>query len=140
MPFLAKWPGHIKPGTKNDELFCFTDMLATFSNLVGDTLSSYLQKESSSMLPVLLGKKHKTPIKKEIIIEDGAIIQGKWKFIDGPGYRWHSLKYDGSKSVRHEQGGLYNLAIDSTESNNLYSKYPDKAEKMRSVLESYSSD
>jgi len=140
MPFLAKWPGHIKPGTKNDELFCLTDMLATFSNLMDDTLSPHLSKESSSMLPALQGNEHKTPIKEEIIIEDGAIIQGKWKFIDGPGYRWHSLKYDGSKSVRHEEGGLYNLAKDSTESNNLYTKYPKQVEKMKSVLESYSSD
>ena len=135
MPFLAKWPDQIEPGTKNDELFCLTDMLATFSDLVDDTLSPHLSKESSSMLPALLGNEHKTPIKKEIIIEDGAIIQGKWKFIDGPGYRWHSLKYDGSKSVRHEEGGMYNLAKDSTESNNLYSKYPDRVDKLRSALE-----
>ena len=30
MPFIVRWPGKVKPGTVNDRLICFTDLLATF--------------------------------------------------------------------------------------------------------------
>ncbi|UCH93410.1 MAG: arylsulfatase [Candidatus Aminicenantes bacterium] len=29
IPFIARWPGHIKPGQVSDELICLTDLLAT---------------------------------------------------------------------------------------------------------------
>ena len=140
MPFLAKWPGKIEPGAKTNELTCFTDMLATFCDLVGDTLSPQLRRESTSILPMLLGNKYKSPIKKKIIIENGAIIQGKWKYINGYGYRWHSIRYDGSIPDKEVEGELYDLSVDRTESNNLYSKYPERLKKMRSALESYSAN
>jgi len=137
MPFLAKWPGHIKPGTKVDVLTCFTDMLATFSDLVDDTLPARLQKESSSILPVLLGNEYKSPLNKEIVIGDQTLIQGKWKFIDGDGSGGLSTRYKEEPSREEPEGELYNLVKDSTESNNLYLKYPERVNKMRSTLESY---
>ncbi len=137
MPFLARWPGQIEPGTKTGELTCFTDMLATFADLIGDTLSFRLQKQSSSILPLLLGNEYKSPINEEIIVQDRVVIQGKWKFIEGEGHGGLSTRYKVDTSGEDVEAELYNLAKDSTESNNLYSKYPDRVEYMRSVLQSY---
>ena len=136
MPFLAKWPGKIKPGTKTDELICFTDILSTFSDLMGDTLPLRLQKESSSILPVLLGNKDKIKLNKGIIIEDRTVIQGGWKFIDGDGNGGLSTRYKEDGFEKKEEGELYNLAKDSTESNNLYYEYPERVEEMKAMLES----
>jgi arylsulfatase A-like enzyme len=67
MPFIAKWPGHIRAGTATGELICFTDMLATFSDIVGFSLPEYYRKESASILPVLLDDDFTSPIKEEVL-------------------------------------------------------------------------
>jgi arylsulfatase A-like enzyme len=40
MPCIVRWPGHIPSGQTTDEVICFTDMLATFVAIAGDTLPS----------------------------------------------------------------------------------------------------
>ena len=34
MPFIMRWPGHIAPGSVNDQLICFTDLMATFADML----------------------------------------------------------------------------------------------------------
>jgi arylsulfatase A-like enzyme len=138
MPFLAKWPGHIKAGTLARELVCFTDMLATFSDLVDHRLASSLYNESASILPVLLGEKDVPQIRNEVIIEDWAVIEHSWKYIRGNGSGWISNRYKKEDQIQEDlQGELYHLGEDSTESRNLYFQYPGKVNKMKSVLDSY---
>lgn len=138
MPFLAKWPGHIRAGTHTRELICFTDMLATFSDLLDHSLPSLTYKESASILPVLLGEKYPPQIKNEVIIEDWAVIQHHWKFIKGNGSGWISNRYKKEDHIEKDvQGELYHLEEDSTETRNLYFQYPEKVVRMKSVLDSY---
>ena len=52
--FIARWPGKIKPGTVNDALIEYTDVLPTYIEAAGRTPPSIL--DGKSLLPVLLGK------------------------------------------------------------------------------------
>ena len=39
MPFIVRWPGSVAAGTVSDRLICFTDLLATFGELVETELT-----------------------------------------------------------------------------------------------------
>ena len=52
--FIARWPGKIKPGTVNNALIEYLDVLPTYIEAAGGTPPSVL--DGKSLLPVLLGK------------------------------------------------------------------------------------
>ena len=55
VPFIARWPGHIKGGTVTDAMISFVDVLPTFIEAVGGTPPEDL--DGRSFLAVLEGKK-----------------------------------------------------------------------------------
>ena len=52
--FIARWPGKIKPGTVNEALIEYLDVLPTYIEAAGGRAPSVL--DGKSLLPVLLGK------------------------------------------------------------------------------------
>ena len=52
--FIARWPGKIKPGTVNNALIEYLDVLPTYIEVAGGTPQSVL--DGKSLLPVLFGK------------------------------------------------------------------------------------
>jgi len=83
VPFVARWPGKIKPSTENDTMICLTDMMATFAAITGYELSNDMGEDSFNALDVLLGKTE--PIRASIIHHgingDFAIRKGPWKLL-----------------------------------------------------------
>jgi N-sulfoglucosamine sulfohydrolase len=57
VPFIARWPGKIEPGSETDALACFTDILPTFVEIAGGQPPEDI--DGRSLLPVLTGKKEK---------------------------------------------------------------------------------
>ncbi|MBI3877166.1 MAG: sulfatase [Verrucomicrobia bacterium] len=55
VPFLARWPGVVKPGATSDALISFVDVLPTFIELAGGKAPSEL--DGRSFRSVLLGEK-----------------------------------------------------------------------------------
>ena len=62
VPFLARWPGRIKPGTRSAETISLTDMMATFASLTGQQLPEGAGPDSYNVLPALLVKSCRIPI------------------------------------------------------------------------------
>ena len=56
IPFIARWPGQIAPGSSSDQLICLTDLMATCADILGAKLPDNAGEDSVSILPVLLGK------------------------------------------------------------------------------------
>lgn len=38
IPFVARWPGHVPPGTSYDETICLTNLMATAAAITGEKL------------------------------------------------------------------------------------------------------
>ncbi|MHC4088430.1 MAG: sulfatase family protein [Planctomycetota bacterium] len=76
--FIARWPGKIKPGTVNDALIEYVDVLPTYIEAAGDTPPSEL--DGKSLMPVLLGKakEHKEYVFGEMTTR--GIINGSEHF------------------------------------------------------------
>jgi len=54
IPFIARWPGRIKPGSENDHITAFWDFLPTCAELLGEPAPADL--DGISILPTLLGR------------------------------------------------------------------------------------
>ena len=88
IPFLARWPGHIRPGTWCDQTICLTDLLATCADILGAKLPANAGEDSVSILPALEGKAT-APLREATVHHSAngsfSIRQGKWKLELCPG-------------------------------------------------------
>ncbi|MDD4869171.1 MAG: arylsulfatase [Kiritimatiellae bacterium] len=140
IPFIARWPGKIKPGVSS-ELICHVDMLATVAELTGQKLSTDVGPDSFNILPALLGEKLNKPC-RDHLIEHGhvlAIREGTWKYLPARQGRKKAGKKDnaGPASTGKAVGELYNLAEDIGEQNNVADKNPDIVKRLSGMLEKY---
>ncbi|MBT3751086.1 MAG: arylsulfatase [Bacteroidetes bacterium] len=138
MPFIVQWPGNTPEQSTSKELICFTDMLATFADIT-DTEIDLSAYDSHSILPVITGNNGSGPIRKEVIIDNKAIITDEWKLIIGHGgdnfNRAYSLSKERFMNLPRNEGELYKIAIDSTESNNLYTSEPEVVKELKERFE-----
>jgi arylsulfatase A len=146
VPFIAKWPGHIRPATTSDELICLTDILATCASVVGERLPEEAGEDSYNILPALLGKKRSGPIREAIVHHSSggkfSIRQGDWKLVLCKGHGgWYNYKKEWLTPWGQEtEGQLYNMKEDRSESVNLYEKHPEVVERLTKLLEKYQSE
>jgi len=140
-PFIARWPGKIRPNTTCDEVTCFIDLMATCAAIVGADLPANAGEDSYNILPALLGEKLDKPIRPDIIHHSVwgvfSIRQGKWKLIldtQGSG-GW--VRPPDEYPVPGTPGQLYDMEKDPYETNNLWDKHPEVVERLTKLLEGY---
>ncbi len=143
VPFLARWPGRIKPGTRSKETISTTDMLATFAAIVGEELPEGAGPDSYNVLQALQGEALPDPERPIVFTSGGtgalAIRMGKWKLIEGQGNRGYG-ESRAKKPVPAPKPGdppaqLYNLEEDLGEANNLYNEHPEIVQRLKKALE-----
>jgi arylsulfatase A len=148
VPFLAKWPGRIKPGTQSKETISTTDMLATFAAIIGKELSAGAGPDSYNVLPALLGQKLPDSERPLVMSSGGmgalSIRAGKWKLIYGQGNCGYG-EFRAKRPVPTPKLGdppaqLYNLEEDLGEANNLYLKHPGIVHRLKAGLEKIKAD
>lgn len=137
IPFLARWPVAVAPGTRCDELICLTDLMATCAEIVGQSLPAEAGEDSISFLAHLQSKPPAGPVRQTVVHHSisgvFALRRGKWKFIDGVGSGGWSGQGDGLP------GQLYDMEADPQEQNNLYSDPEHQAivNDLKALLERY---
>ena len=68
VPFIARWPGHIRPGSTSAELACLTDIFATAADVVQAPLPADGAEDSFSLRPALEGRRLSKPIREAAIL------------------------------------------------------------------------
>jgi len=126
VPFVAWWPGQIKPGSSSNHISGFWDFLPTVCTLAG-VKESYTS-DGKSFLPTLTGKGSQMQhdyIYFEFHEGDGsqAVRKGNWKAI-----------VKGIKTKTPEPLELYDLDKDPSEKTNLANKFPDKVAEMKAIM------
>ena len=141
VPFIAKWPAKIKPGTKCDDLICLTDFYATAAAIVGGKVPANAAEDSYNMLPAFLVGNMNNPIREVIIHHsiDGsfAVRRGKWKLILAQGSGGWSLSNKKAASENMPLIQLYDVENDIEETTNVYKDHPDVVTELVAVLEKY---
>jgi arylsulfatase A len=144
IPFLARWPGHVKAGSKNDQLSCLTDLMATCAQMTGEKLPDEAGEDSVSLLPALLGDdsgpKHEAVVHHSIHGKF-AIREGNWKLEFCPGSGgWGK---PGDPEARKEglpELQLYNMHDDVGEKVNLQGANAPVVKHLTELLEKYIAD
>jgi arylsulfatase A-like enzyme len=147
VPFIARWPGHIRPNTTSSQTQSLTDVMATCAAIVGAKLPNDAAEDSYDMLPVLLGKQGDKPIRRytlqQTITLALAIRRGPWKFLDhrgsgGNNYgRGHLKPFALPDTAPGATGQLYNLDADPGETKNLFFEKPEIVKELKAKLEEY---
>lgn len=143
VPFIVRWSGRTPASTINNETVCLVDFIATVAAITGYDINPRDAEDSYNILPALLGKKMKEPLRDATIHHapnaDLAIRKGDWVFIDaGSGDisnepAW--LRDSRGVKEHNEEKELFNLAQDIHQIDNLYSRFPEKATELKNELE-----
>jgi arylsulfatase A-like enzyme len=85
VPFIAVWPGKIKPGTVSHEPIVGHDVVATLAHLAGQPIDRKKVKDSLNLIPLLTGKqpaeRHKILMQQSSNGPRYAIRKGNLKLI-----------------------------------------------------------
>ncbi|MCX7014948.1 MAG: arylsulfatase [Candidatus Sumerlaeota bacterium] len=123
-PFVARWPGRIRPGSVCDDTICLNDLMATYAEILGVKIPDTAAEDSVSILADLLGAA-KGPAREATVHQsstgDLAIRQGPWKMI---------FFGTGKKE-------LYNLKDDISETKDLLAEQPEVVERLTELMQKY---
>ena len=142
MPFIVRWPGHVKAATVSEQTICFTDVLATLAEVCGAKIPDDAGPDSFSFLPVLRGTQPADkPIRAPIVMQAGSaasmmmIRSGDWKLINGLG----SGGFSKPSSIKPAPGEpavqLYNLRTDPSERTNFAAEHPEKVKELLAAIQ-----
>lgn len=125
-PFAARWPGVIRPGTVNEHLGAFWDVLPTVAELAGAKPKANI--DGISFVATLTGKGVQ---KKHDYLY--------WEFHEQGGRQ--AVRQDHWKAVRLKAAGnpdglveLYDLSKDPGETTNLTPQNPEKARELGRIM------
>jgi arylsulfatase len=127
VPFIARWPGKIKPGTTSDCVSAFWDMMPTFAEVAGIEPPKGI--DGISILPALTGKKQKKhkflywEFPAKIYKGQVAVRMGDWK-----GIRTNLIK-DKNAPIK-----LYNLKDDIGEKKDVASEHPEVVAEIEKIM------
>jgi arylsulfatase A-like enzyme len=141
VPFLARWPGRIKPGTTSDQLVCLTDLMATCADILGAKLPDAAGEDSVSLLPALEGRAA-GPLREAVVHHSiygaFAVRQDQWKLELCPGSGgWSAPRPGRDDTSQLPPVQLYDLGSDVGETTNVQDKHPDVVARLTRLLERY---
>lgn len=128
VPFIARWPEKVPPGTSSDQTLCLTDLFATFAAILGVPIPEGAAEDSFDMLPVLLGDAP-GPVREFAFIQGDtrdrvvAVRSGKWKLIETG---------DGKGGKSHQ---LFDLVADPGENTDIAGREPGVVGRLAAALE-----
>ncbi len=142
VPFVARWPGKIKPGTVSDHVSGFQDFLPTAADVAGTKVTA--ECDGISFLPTLLGKNSEQkqhPYLFWNFNEQGgkrSVLKWPWKLIhlntgsaDQPAKPARKKNAAAAKPLVVE---LYNMVSDPTESRNVEKENLKIVEELEALM------
>lgn len=126
-PFIARWPGKIKPGSTSDYVSAQYDMFATLSEIAG--ITSPPPSDGVSLVPVLTGR-GKVPSREYLYFE----FSEKSGEIAIRFERFKAVK-SGVKNNRNVPWELYDMQLDEKETTNIASKHPEIISRLDGIVQ-----
>lgn len=144
IPFLARWPERVPPGSTCGDTVCLTDLMATAAEIVGRPLPDNAGEDSVSMLPALMGctpRAAREAIVHHSINGSFSIRAGRWKLALCPGSGgWSKPRPKDPETKTLPPVQLYDLQTDVAETRNVQKDHPEIVERLTRLLEKYISE
>ena len=133
VPFLIRWPKHIKPDTTSDALMCHVDLLHSLATLTGQKLPDAAAPDSFDLLPAFLGQ---SKTGRPYLVEHASslsLVEGEWKLIRHHGGPKRNLT--GNELGNDPQEQLFHIATDPGERENVADREPARVKAMAATLD-----
>ncbi|MBN1506226.1 MAG: arylsulfatase [Sedimentisphaerales bacterium] len=120
VPFVARWPGRVQPGSESNHVTAFWDFLPTCAELLG--VQPPVGLDGLSILPTLLGKPQQQREHKYLYWElngQQAVRLGDWK----------AVRLKPNQKIQ-----LFDLKTDVGEKNNVAGRHPDIVARIEEIL------
>ncbi|MDR1958013.1 MAG: arylsulfatase [Planctomycetaceae bacterium] len=139
VPFIVRWPNHIKPQSSTGQLACLIDLIRTFAEITGQQLSDNAAEDGVSLLSVW-NETAVQPVRTEVIHHSingsFAIRQGDWKLSLCPDSGGWSVPKPGSaQAKRLPEVQLYNLRSDTAETTNKQAEQSEVVQELKLRLD-----
>ncbi|MBK8360319.1 MAG: sulfatase-like hydrolase/transferase [Comamonadaceae bacterium] len=124
VPFVAKWPGHIQPGTQYKSAVSSIDILPTVAAAAGAPVPADRPIDGVNLLPYL-GKEGAAQAPRALFWRDGpmrTVQEQGWKL---------------TVTERPKKDWLFNLNTDPTEKTNLAATQPEKLAHLKAMLQAH---
>jgi len=144
IPFLVRWPGHVKLGSTSDQLVCLVDFFATCAGILEKKPPDTMAEDSVSRRPVLEGTTAQ-PIHEDAIHHSikgaFAVRQGNWKreFCTGSG-GWSDPKPGAPEAANLPPILPCDFSSDICETRNLQAEPPEIVAKLTKTSGKYIAD
>ena len=145
-PFVARWPGHIQPGTVVDEPAMTIDLLPTLAGLAGAEVPEGI--DGLDIAPLLTGEPGATSPHEVFYFYWGrelqAVRSGRWKLHNSHEYRTVAEPGGGGKPGRYVQKpigpALFDLNSDLAEMVDVADEHPDVVSRLETLAEAARED
>ncbi len=138
VPFIARWPGVIPPGTTSDATLCHVDFTATIAELLGVPLPDDAAEDSFSFLSRLQDRASEAPARRSLVSHSGngvfAYREGRWKLIEGLGSGGFTPPARVQPGPDGVTGQLYDLRTDPGETRNRWAERPEIVARLAARL------
>jgi len=131
-PFIARWPGHIKPASVSDAPLATIDFFQTALALAGETnpaSASKLPLDGQNALSFLLGREKKAPDNLYLFFDAQFLQTARWDKWKIHVARWNIPRYTAAsgqqKNLKLSRPELFDMTVDPSESYNVADRYPD---------------
>ncbi len=84
VPFLARWPGGVRPGSQIDSICANIDLAPTFLDLAGAAPPPEMAQDGASFAPMLRRGSAESRWREDLLLEVSyirAVVTRKWKYI-----------------------------------------------------------
>jgi len=148
VPLIVRWPGRVRPGSRQEQTVCLTDWMRTFAVLLDHNLPDRAAEDSYNIMPLLRGTSSE-PVREATVHHSGmagprmesgngfAIREGKWKLIHGVGPHGRAKGRAKNLPADHPPGELYDLQADPGEQTNLWNQQPEVVGRLVELLQKY---
>lgn len=127
VPFMARWPARIAPGSTMEAPVHHVDLLPTMAAAAGAVVSDDGRLDGVDLMPYFTGERQGVP-HETLFWREGhqqAVLHRGWKLIraDRPDKRW-----------------LFHLSVDPTEQVNLAAEEPPKVAELEALLAAHNAE
>ena len=122
VPFMIRWPGHIKPGTKIPQIAGAIDLLPTLSDAAGIPIVGTKPLDGISIKPLLLGQAESWPDRMIFSHQRGRVS-----------VRTQRYRLD-------HTGKLFDMKTDPGQDTDISKEKPDIAAKLRKAVARWKND
>lgn len=136
IPFIVRWPGHVKAGAQSDALLSQIDFFSSMAQLLNARVPAGAAQDSRNALPTWINT---APTDREWVIQQAAdhtlsLRNRTWKYIEPTDSRPYVDSVQHIDMGYSPQPQLYKISEDVHEDNNVAALYPDTLFRMQTLL------